>query len=305
MSAGGRGAVKIIVFGLQRLLPWIGRKPPAGCARHGLEAPPNHYHPAMIDIQLLRRGAAEVAGRLRSRGFVLDLEAFERLESRRKAAQSRAEELQSRRKTLSRQIGQAKAKQENADALLAEVSALGDAQQQASAELDVVQAELEDLLLAMPNLPHESVPVGTSEAGNVEVRRWGTPIAPDFAAKDHVALGARLGMDFAAAAKLSGARFVILKGPVARLHRALAQFMLDMHTSRHGYEECYTPYLVGPASLRGTGQLPKFEDDLFKVRRGGAGAEATEAAGAGAGGSATGGAGSSAAGEGPGAGAST
>ena len=225
----------------------------------------------MIDIQLLRREAAEVARRLQCRGFTFDLQAFEQLESRRKAVQSRAEELQARRNSLSKQIGQAKARKENADHLLTEVAAVNESQQQASSELAVIQSELEDLLLSLPNLPHESVPVGTSEADNVEVRRWGAPAEPSFPMKDHVELGAGLGMDFAAAAKLSGARFVVLKGGIARLHRALAQFMLDTHTSRHGYQECYTPYLVGPASLRGTGQLPKFEDDLFKVQRGGAG----------------------------------
>ncbi len=223
----------------------------------------------MIDIQLLRRDAAQVARRLQTRGFIFDIEAFEHLESRRKVLQSRAEELQARRNALSKQIGQAKARKENADDLLGQVTALGDSQQEAAVGLAAVQAELEDLLLSLPNLPHESVPVGRSEADNLEIRRWGNPSSPPFAARDHVDLGGPLGLDFAAAAKLSGARFVVMKGGIARLHRALAQFMLDMHTGRHGYEECYTPYLVGPASLRGTGQLPKFEDDLFKVRRGG------------------------------------
>ena len=223
----------------------------------------------MNDIQVLRRNAAQVAQRLHSRGFSFDIEAFERLEARRKAAQSRAEELQARRNALSKQVGQAKARKENADALMAQAATLGGAQQDASVELAGIQAELEDLMLSLPNLPHESVPVGRSEADNVEVKRWGTPPAHGFAAKDHVELGAALGLDFPAAAKLSGARFVVMKGAVARLHRALAQFMLDTHTGRHGYQECYTPYLVGPASLRGTGQLPKFEDDLFKVRRSG------------------------------------
>jgi seryl-tRNA synthetase len=225
----------------------------------------------MIDIQLLRRDTAEVARRLQTRGFSLDLQGFERLEARRKAAQSRAEELQARRKSLSRQIGQAKARSQPADELLAEVASLDGAQATAAAELAVVQTGLEDLLASLPNLPHESVPVGRSEADNVEVRRWGTPPALAFAARDHVELGAALGMDFPAAARLSGARFVVLRGSMARLHRALAQFMLDTHTDRHGYQECYTPYLVGPAALRGTGQLPKFADDLFRVHKGGAG----------------------------------
>ncbi len=223
----------------------------------------------MIDIQLLRREAAEVARRLASRGFTFDLQGFEQLESRRKTVQSRAEELQARRNALSKQIGQAKARKESADPLLAEAATINESQQQASAELAGIQAELDDLLLSLPNLPHESAPVGRSEADNVEVRRWGTPATLSFAARDHVELGSGLGMDFPAAAKLSGARFVVLKGGIARLHRALAQFMLDTHTMRHGYQECYTPYLVNPASLRGTGQLPKFEDDLFKVQRGG------------------------------------
>ena len=223
----------------------------------------------MIDIQLLRRESAEVARRLQSRGHAFDLQGFEQLESRRKTAQSTAEELQARRNALSRQIGQAKGRKENADHLLAEVATINESQQQASAELAGIQAELDELLLSLPNLPHESAPIGRSEADNVEVRRWGSAATASFPMKDHVALGAGLGLDFAAAAKLSGARFVVMKGAIARLHRALAQFMLDTHTSRHGYQECYTPYLVGPAALRGTGQLPKFEDDLFKVQRGG------------------------------------
>ncbi len=225
----------------------------------------------MIDIQLLRREAAEVARRLQTRGFSFDLQGFEQLEARRKAAQSGAEELQARRKSLSRQIGQAKARNEPAEQLLAEVATLDGAQAAAAAELAVVQTELEDLLSSLPNLPHESVPVGKSEADNIEVKRWGTPPELAFAARDHVELGAALGMDFPAAARLSGARFVVLKGAVARLHRALAQFMLDTHTDRHGYQECYTPYLVGRAALRGTGQLPKFAEDLFRVHKGGAG----------------------------------
>ena len=223
----------------------------------------------MIDIQLLRRESAEVARRLQSRGHAFDLQGFEQLESRRKTAQSTAEELQARRNALSRQIGQAKGRKENADHLLAEVATINESQQQASAELAGIQVELDELLLSLPNLPHESAPIGRSEADNVEVRRWGSAATASFPMKDHVALGAGLGLDFAAAAKLSGARFVVMKGAIARLHRALAQFMLDTHTSRHGYQECYTPSLVGPAALRGTGQLPKFEDDLFKVQRGG------------------------------------
>jgi seryl-tRNA synthetase len=233
----------------------------------------------MIDNQLLRRDAAQVARRLEDRGFHFDLDQFERLESRRKSAQGRAEELQARRNALSKSIGQAKARKENADALLAEAASIGEAQQQAAAEMAEAQAALEAFQLVLPNLPHESVPAGTSEADNVEVRRWGTPRQLGFDARDHVALGAPLGLDFESAAKLSGARFVVMKGAVARLHRALAQFMLDTHTGRHGYQECHTPYLVTAATLRGTGQLPKFEDDLFSVRRGGQGTDATDAAG--------------------------
>ena len=240
----------------------------------------------MIDNQLLRRDAAQVARRLQDRGFRFDLDHFERLESRRKSAQGRAEELQARRNALSKSIGQAKARKENADALLAEAATIGEEQQQAAAEMAEAQAALEAFLLVLPNLPHESVPVGRSEADNVEVRRWGTPRQLGFAARDHVELGTPLGLDFESAAKLSGARFVVMKGGVARLHRALAQFMLDTHTGRHGYEECHTPYLVGPAALRGTGQLPKFEDDLFSVRRGGQGAGTDEVDGAASAGSA-------------------
>ena len=236
------------------------------------------YHAGMIDNQLLRRDAAQVARRLQDRGFQFDLDHFQQLESRRKSAQGRAEDLQARRNALSRQIGQAKARKESADALLAEAASIGEQQQQAAVEMSEAQAALEDFLLVLPNLPHESVPVGKSEADNVEVRRWGTPRELDFPARDHVALGTPLGLDFESAAKLSGARFVVMKRGVARLHRALAQFMLDTHTGRHGYEECHTPYLVGPATLRGTGQLPKFEDDLFSVRRGGQGPD-TEGAG--------------------------
>ncbi len=236
----------------------------------------------MIDNQLLRRDAAQVARRLQDRGFRFDLDQFERLESRRKSAQGRAEELQARRNALSKTIGQAKARKENADVLLAEAASIGEAQQQAAAEMAHAQAALEAFLLVLPNLPHESVPVGSTEAENVEMRRWGTPRQLGFAARDHVELGMPLGLDFESAAKLSGARFVVMKGAVARLHRALAQFMLDTHTGRHGYEECHTPYLVGPASLRGTGQLPKFEDDLFSVRRGGQVPDAGKVDGAGA-----------------------
>ncbi|MGE0311407.1 MAG: serine--tRNA ligase [Lautropia sp.] len=224
----------------------------------------------MIDIQQLRRDAAGVAAALKARGFAFDLDAFERLEASRKALQSRTEANQARRNALSKAIGQAKAKGEPADAAMAEVQAVADALAADAAALADTQATLEAMLLAVPNLPHDSVPPGRSSDDNVEVRRWGQPAHYAFEPADHVSLGARLGLDFDTAAKLSGARFAVMKGPVARLHRALAQLMLDLHTSRHGYTECYTPYLVNAATLRGTGQLPKFEDDLFKVRKGGA-----------------------------------
>ncbi len=205
--------------------------------------------------------------RLKTRGFVFDRAGYEALEARRKALQTRAEALQAQRNALSKQIGQAKGKGEDASALLAEVNAVTQEQAGIPAELESVQASLDALLASLPNLPHESVPVGRSEADNVEVRRWGTPATFDFAVKDHLDVGEPLGLDAAAGAKLSGARFTVMRGGVARLHRALAQFMLDMHTTRHGYTECYTPYLVNASALFGTGQLPKFEEDLFRVQK--------------------------------------
>ena len=223
----------------------------------------------MIDIQLLRRDAAAVAARLATRGFSFDLAGFEALEGRRKAIQTRTEGLQARRNALSKQIGQARGKGEPTEALMAEVASVAEALESDARDLAAIQAQLEDLLLAVPNLPGDSVPVGTSEADNVEVRRHGEPPVFDFEVRDHVALGAALGLDFEMAVKLAGSRFAVMRGPVARLHRALAQLMLGLHTQRHGYTECYTPYLANAASLRGTGQLPKFEDDLFKVQRGG------------------------------------
>ncbi|MDO5056807.1 MAG: serine--tRNA ligase [Lautropia sp.] len=221
----------------------------------------------MIDIQLLRRDAASVESRLKSRGFVFDRAAYEALEARRKALQTRAETLQAQRNASSKQIGQAKARGEDASALMSAVAALADELAQTSAGLAEVQAELDALLLTLPNLPHESVPEGASEADNVEVRRWGQPMAFDFAVRDHLDVGQPLGLDPAAGARLSGARFTVMRGGVARLHRALAQFMLDTHTRQHGYTECYTPYLVNASALLGTGQLPKFEQDLFKVQK--------------------------------------
>lgn len=228
----------------------------------------------MLDIQLLRKDIDAVAARLKDRGYVLDVAGFAALEAERKAIQTRTEELQARRNSLSKQIGMLKGKGEDASAVMAEVSGIGDELKASAAQLDVVQAKLQDLMLSIPNLPHESVPAGKDETQNVEVRREGTPRTFDFSVKDHVDLGAALGLDFDAGAKLSGARFTVLKGQVARLHRALAQFMLDTHTQEHGYTEAYVPYIVNAASMRGTGQLPKFEEDLFRVpRKMGQGAE--------------------------------
>ncbi len=221
----------------------------------------------MLDIQLLRKDIDAVAARLNDRGYELDVAGFAALEAERKAIQTRTEELQARRNSLSKQIGMLKGKGEDASAVMAEVSGIGDELKASAAQLDVVQTRLQDLLLSMPNVPHESVPAGTNETQNVEVRREGTPRAFDFPVKDHVDLGAGLGLDFDVAAKLSGSRFAVLKGQVARLHRALAQFMLDTHTQEHGYTETYVPYIVNAASMRGTGQLPKFEEDLFRVPR--------------------------------------
>ena len=227
----------------------------------------------MLDIQTLRKDIDAVAARLAARGFALDVEAFKRLEADRKAVQTRTEELQARRNALSRSIGQLKAKGEDTAPVMAEVAGLGDELKAGAERTDQLLAELNAFMLTVPNLPHESVPVGASSDDNVEVRRWapqGTePVALGFEPKDHVDLGEPLGLDFAAGAKLSGARFTVLKGPIARLHRALAQFMLDVQTTEHGYIECYTPYIVNAETLQGTGQLPKFEQDLFAARKGG------------------------------------
>lgn len=238
----------------------------------------------MIDIQLLRRDAALVESRLKSRGFVFDRAAYEALEARRKASQTRAETLQAQRNATSKQIGQAKARGEDASALMASVNEMAAELARTATELSAVQAELDALLLTLPNLPHESVPEGSSEADNVEVRRWGQPRVFDFEVKDHLDVGQPLGLDAAAGAKLSGARFTVMRNGIARLHRALAQYMLDTHTARHGYTECYTPYLVNASALYGTGQLPKFEEDLFKVQKmGDEGGPKPEAADAGSG----------------------
>ncbi|AKC69920.1 serine--tRNA ligase [Pandoraea oxalativorans] len=232
----------------------------------------------MLDIQLLRKDLDGVAARLKARGFTLDVAAFAALEAERKQIQTQTEELQARRNALSKQVGMKKGKGEDASAEIAEVGGIADTLKASSVRLEEIQTRLSDLLLGVPNLPHESVPVGSDETQNVEVRRWGTPREFDFTPRDHVDLGAALGLDFDAAAKLAGARFSVIKGGIARLHRALAQFMLDTHTSEHGYTETYVPYIVNAASMRGTGQLPKFEDDLFKVPRkvGGEEGERTE-----------------------------
>ena len=218
----------------------------------------------MLDINLLRDDLAGVAASLALRGVTLDTARFEALERQRKDIQTRTQDLQAKRNALSKQIGAAKGKGEDASALLAEVAGLGEETKRLEGALDHVQHELRDFLLDLPNLTHPSTPHGKSEADNVEVRRWGTPRTFDFPVRDHTDLGEGLGMlDFATAAKLSGARFSFLRGGLARLHRALAQFMLDVHTREHGYTECYTPYIVNAETLIGTTQLPKFEADMF------------------------------------------
>ena len=230
----------------------------------------------MLDITLLRRDLPQVLARLQSRKnpqVFLNEAAFTALENERKTLQTRTEELQAQRNSLSKQIGMLKGKGESADAVMAEVGQLKTELDASAVRLDVLQTELQNLLLAVPNLPQEGVPIGADEHGNVELRRWspsGTEPTPlGFDAKDHVALGEPLGLDFEMGVKLSGSRFTVMKGPMARLHRALAQFMLDVQTQEHGYTECYTPYIVNVDSLRGTGQLPKFEEDLFAAKKGG------------------------------------
>ena len=225
----------------------------------------------MLDIQLLRNDIQTTAQRLAQRGFALDTDRFGELEGRRKQLQIRSEELQAQRNSLSKQIGvlMGQGKKDEAEAAKAQVAQLKTDMENIERELPQVQAALDDLLLRIPNLPHESVPAGKDETENVEVRKVGTPRTFDFDIKDHVDLGAALGLDFEKAAELSGARFSLMKGKIARLHRALAQFMLDTHTQQHGYTECYTPYIVNDSTLLGTGQLPKFGEDLFHVTRGG------------------------------------
>jgi seryl-tRNA synthetase len=225
----------------------------------------------MLDIQQLRRDLPGVTSRLQTRKNpqpFLDVERFSALEAERKAIQTRTEELQAQRNSFSKQIGQLKAKGEDTASVMAQVGGIGDELKASAERLEVIQAELAAMLMSVPNIPHESVPVGADEHGNVEARRWGTPRSFDFDVKDHVDLGAALGLDFDTGAKLSGSRFTFLRGPVARLHRALAQFMLNLHTQEHGYTECYTPYIVNREVLEGTGQLPKFKDDMFWVYRG-------------------------------------
>jgi len=226
----------------------------------------------MLDITLLRKDLAHVIARLDKRESpqpFLDVARFSALESERKTIQTRTEELQAQRNSLSKQIGHLKAKGQDTSAVMAEVGGIGDVLKTSAERLDVIQTELSAMLMAVPNLPQDDVPVGADESANVEVRRWGTPRAFDFPTRDHVDLGAPLGLDFDTGAKLSGARFSFLRGPVARLHRALAQFMLDVQTLQHGYTECYTPYIVNREILEGTGQLPKFKEDMFWVSRGG------------------------------------
>lgn len=224
----------------------------------------------MIDPQLLRKDLAGVAAALARRHYTLDTAAFAELESQRKETQVQAESLQSQRNTLSKQIGIAKSKGENPDALMAQVSQLAAQLDAAAKRLEDIQARLNDWLMAVPNLPHESVPLGTDAEANLQVRQWGETPHFDFEVKDHVDVAAPLGLEFDLAAKISGSRFALMRGEMARLHRALAQYMLDTHTQRHGYTECYTPYIVNADSMRGTGQLPKFADDLFAVTKGGA-----------------------------------
>jgi seryl-tRNA synthetase len=242
----------------------------------------------MLDINLLRKDLPSAIARLdtrkRPQGF-LNVEAFQALEAERKTCQIRTEELQGQRNNLSKQIGQLKAKGEDASAVMAQVSASKAELESMASRLDQIQTDMQALLLAVPNLPHASVPEGAGEAGNVEVRKWtpaqglgGVPVAPGFVAKDHVDVGEPMGLDFEAGTKLTGSRFTVMKGPLARLHRALSQFMLDLQTQKHGYTECYVPYIVNADSLRGTGQLPKFEEDLFAAKKGGQEGESENAA---------------------------
>ena len=242
----------------------------------------------MLDINLLRKDLPSVITRLQARKnpqAFLNVEAFQALEAERKTQQIRTEELQNQRNTLSKQIGQLKAKGEDAASVMAQVTAFKAELEACTIRLEVIQNEMQALLLAVPNLPHDSGPAGAGEVGNVEVRKWspvegpgGEPPAFAFEVKDHVDVGQPLGLDFEMGTKLSGSRFTVMKGPLARLHRALAAFMLDVQTAEHGYTECYVPYIVNGDSLRGTGQLPKFEEDLFAAKKGGQEGEVENAA---------------------------
>ncbi|EJE54598.1 seryl-tRNA synthetase [Acidovorax sp. CF316] len=228
----------------------------------------------MLDILLLRKDLDTAIARLETRKkpqAFLDVAAFQGLEAERKTLQSRTEELQSQRNQLSKQVGMliSRGDKDAAEAAKAQVTAMKAELEQSAARLEQIQAELQAILVAVPNLPHESVPVGSDESGNVEVRRWGTPGTYAFEVKDHVDVGTPLGLDFDMGVKLSGSRFTVMKGQIARLHRALSQFMLDVQTQEHGYTECYVPYAVNADSLKGTGQLPKFEGDLFAAKKGG------------------------------------
>ena len=224
----------------------------------------------MIDPQLLRKDLAGAVQALARRGYALDADAFSALEVERKQVQVETEQLQSQRNALSKQIGMAKGKGENADALMAQVNDIAGRLDSGAKRLDALQAQLTDWLLTIPNIPHASVPDGKNSDENAEVRRVGQPKSFAFEVKDHVDVGSPLGLDFDVATKITGSRFVLMRGDIARLHRALAQYMLDTHTQRHGYTECYTPYIVNADSMRGTGQLPKFADDLFAAKKGGA-----------------------------------
>jgi len=230
----------------------------------------------MLDILLLRKDLDAAVARLETRKTpqaFLNVEKFRALETERKTLQTRTEELQSQRNSLSKQIGMLKAKGESTDQVMADVASIKTELDASALRLDALQAEIQDMLLAVPNLPHESVPVGADEHGNVEVRKWSVdgkgPKTFDFEVRDHVDIGEKLGLDFDIGIKLSGSRFTFMRGQIARMHRALAQFMLDTQTQQHGYTECYTPYIVNADTLRGTGQLPKFEGDLFAAKKGG------------------------------------
>ncbi|MDE2080412.1 MAG: serine--tRNA ligase [Burkholderiales bacterium] len=233
----------------------------------------------MLDINLLRRDLPGVVAQLQRRKHpqpFLDLPRYTALEAERKQIQTATEQLQAQRNAASKQIGQRKGRGEDTAALMAEMGGIGDRLKAGAERLEAIQAELQAMLMALPNLPQAGVPDGADEGANVEVRRWGTPRAFDFAPRDHVDIGAPLGLDAATGALLSGSRFTFLRGPAARLHRALAQFMLDVQTAGHGYTECYTPYIVNREILEGTGQLPKFKEDMFWVLRGGDEAQAEQ-----------------------------